>query len=233
MDALLAWNNERFRPDSGSGDAMHEEVWLLGQPPLNKYLDFVVEMTAGGGRIPRADIVAEWREANDHYATLESQEAGVADQAVINELDPSLGALAEDVLADPRYMRGFDSLPTRIAMVELDRLVVSQPHVNLLHTERLKTQLGAAPTPESLFRFCLPLDRPEAPVRMRRAGENRFIFWSESSDFRFHEPSLIQPDQITSQGHFGPLGGVIGLMVGYGSNFLNVIDFSISSCMLE
>jgi hypothetical protein len=109
-------------------------------------------------------------------------------------------------------------------MVELDRLVMSQIHVNLTHIERLRTRIDAAASPEALFRFCLPLDRAEAPVRMRKVGSNRFLFWSESSDFRFHEPALLKPDQIGGYSSFGPLGGVIGLTVGYGSNFLNVIE---------
>src|SRR5205807_3783118 len=117
-----------------------------------------------------------------------------------------------EVMADPRWNRGFDALPTRFGMVELDRLVVSQPHLNLLHTAGLKARLGCSPTFDALFRFCLPLDRSEAPVHMRRAGPKRFIFWSESSDFRFHEPAILDPSQIKEHDPFGPLGGVVGLM---------------------
>jgi hypothetical protein len=224
MDALLSWNSKRPHTASSTHAPVHEEAWLLGQPPLHKYLDFVVDTTIGGACISRSAITKEWREANDYYAKLETSEAGIADEAGISELDPSLRDLADEVMADSRYRHGFDTLPTRFAMVELDRLVVSQPHVNLFHTDRLKKQLGEAPTGELLFRFCLPLDRIEAPVQMRRAGTNRYMFWSESSDFRFHEPAILQPEDLTEHNCFGPLGAVVGLMVGYGSNFLNVVE---------
>src|SRR5229473_4784368 len=226
MDALLAWNCERTRSDSQVQEhsLVHEEAWLLGQPPLSKYLDFVCDMTVAGAQQARSALVDEWRAANDHYAELEVREAGIADEADIRDLDPALDSLADEVMADPRWVRGFDTLPTRFAMVELDRLVVSQPHVNLLHTEALKARLGRSPTLDALFRFCLPLDRSEAPVQVRSAGSHRFVFWSESSDFRFHEPALLEPGQIKGHDPFGPLGGIVGLMVGYGSNFLNVIQ---------
>jgi hypothetical protein len=127
-------------------------------------------------------------------------------------------------MSDARWIRGFDTVPARISMVELDRLVMSQPYVNLQHTDRLKDRLRDNRTAEALFRFCLPLDRDEAPVQVRRAGSNKYLFWSDSSDFRFHEPALLRPDQVDGHDSFGPLGGILGLMVGYGSNFLNAIE---------
>jgi hypothetical protein len=225
MDALPAWNSQS--PPHASlheQSPVHEEAWLLGQPPLSKYLDFVSETTVGGALHVRSALVDEWRAANDYYAELEDREAGIADDAEICDLDPRLAALADEVRADPRWRRGFDALPTRFAMVELDRLVISQSYVNLLHAETLKRRLGDSPTLEALFRFCLPLDRSEASVQMRRAGSNRFLFWSESTDFRFQEPTLLDPGQINEHDSFGSMAGVVGLMVGYGSNFLNVIE---------
>lgn len=224
MDALLAWDQERAQRAPDGAPEFHDEVWLLGQPPLRKYLDFVVEMTVGGADLPRSTIVDEWRQANDYYAELESREAGVADGMSVGEIEPSLRPLAREVMSDARWTRGFDTVPARIAMVELDRLVMSQPFVNLQHVERLKDRLSADRTPQALFRFCLPLDRDEAPVQMRRAGSNKYLFWSESSDFRFHEPALLRPDQLDGHHAFGPVGGILGLMVGYGSNFLNAIE---------
>jgi hypothetical protein len=201
----------------------HEEIWLLGQPPLQRYLDFVGNMVVGGAAANRAALTDEWRIANDYYHELEEREAGIADQAECRDLDPSLAPLAEEVMADPRYRNTFDSLPTRFGMVELDRLVVFQTHVTCQFIESLKSQLGPAPDPETLFRFCLPPVHPEAPVRIRQVGSRRYAFWSESTDFRFHEPVLLRPDQLRDYQSFGPIAGVVGLVVGFGSNFLNVI----------
>ena len=200
-----------------------EEIWLLGQPSLQDYLSFVQHNVENGADADRSSLIDEWRAANDHYHALEEREAGIADRAESRPLDPALTDLAEDVMADPRYHHTFDAVPTSFAMVELDRLVVYQTRVTGDFVERLKTRLDPAPDAKALFRFCLPLGTPEPDVRIRRMGSRRYVFLSESTDFRFHEPVLLRPDQISDYSSFGPIGGVIGLVAGFGSNFLNVV----------
>jgi hypothetical protein len=216
MDARLDWSLE-------TSSGIVEEVWLLGQPTLDRYLHFVKTKVLDGADIPRGALVDEWRTANDYYYDLETQEAGIADQIEIRDLDQSLQPLVDEVTNDARFRRAFDTLPARFAMVELDKLIVSQPHVELSHARRLQARLAACTTPADLFRFCLPIDGSEVPVQTRRLGSKRYLFWSRSSDFRFHEAALLQPEQISGHDAYGSIGRVLGLMVGYGSNFLNAI----------
>lgn len=220
VDARKEWTDNRLHH---SGEE-HAETWLLGQPPLQDYLSYVRKTVIGGADLQEAKLVNEWRAANDHYHRLEASEGGIADQAEIRDLDPALRPLARKVARSAAYRRAFHVLPTRFAVIELDRLVVSQPHVNLAHADRLMARLGASPTPEALFGFCLPIERPSARVQMRRAGSRRFFFYSESSDLRFHEAAILDPKMMRGYESFGPLAGVIGLAVGLGSNFLNVIQ---------
>src|SRR5262249_27815509 len=211
--------------EKGVGESgIVEEVWRLGQPALQRSLHFVKERVVGGADIPRAELVDEWRAANDYYYELENKEAGLPDQIQIRDLEPALQPLVDEVQADSRFRRAFDSLPVRFAMVELDRLVVSQPHVELTHSQRIQTRLAASRTPEDLFRFCFPIDGEEAPVKARRLGSRRYLFWSRSSDFRFHEATLLEPDQIVGHDPFGTIGRARRIMVVYGSNFLNAIQ---------
>jgi hypothetical protein len=49
------------------------------------------------------------------------------------------------------------------------------------------------------------------------------VFRCESSDFRFQESVLLKPGQIQDHDAYGPIAGAVGLMVGFGSNLLNVI----------
>ena len=217
MDARQEWTSE-------ANHKFDDELWLLGQPPLHDYLRYAEDMTIQGAGAERADLVDEWRAANDRYYDLAESEPGIADTVEIRDLPVELGPLAAEVRADGRYRRAFDSLPTRFAIVELDKLVVSQQHVNLTHADRLKSRLGLAPSRETLFRFCLPLERPQALVQSRRMGSRRFLFWSESSDLRFQEAARLNPEQVCDYDAFGPMAGVIGLAVGYGSNFLNLIQ---------
>jgi hypothetical protein len=200
-----------------------EELWLLGQPDLSYFLKFVREKVVGGADLSPKELADEWRRANDYYYELEESEAGLADQVECREVDRCLLPLAEQVMVSPWFRRAFDTLPITLAMVELDRLVVFQPNVTLDFVCDLKRRLGTDPDPRSLFRFCLPLERPEPPVNLQRLGSRRYQVSSESADFRFLEAAVFQANQISDYEPQGRIGAVIGAVVGFGSNFLNVI----------
>lgn len=215
--------NEQRPGDGGKDESTYEEIWLLGQPPLGDYLDFVRDTGVDGANADPAALADEWRVANDYYHELEEREAGIADLVECRELDPALAPLVAEVEADARYRHAFDTLPTSFGMVELDRLVLFQQHVTRQFVNALKSRLGPAPDPETVFRFCLPLRHPDTPVRVQRVGSRRYVFCSESSDLRFHEPALFRPDQIRDHKTSGPISGIVGVVIGFGSNFLNVI----------
>jgi hypothetical protein len=217
MDARLDWSVD-------CEDGLIEEVWLLGYPPLHRYVSYARDLLVDGVKTPRQVLADEWRAANDHYYDLENTEPGFPDQKELAELEPELQGLADEVRKDARFQRAFDTLPTRFAMVELDRLVMSQPHVDLTHGRRLQGRLNAINSPADLFRFCLPIDGNDAPVQMRRLGSKRFLFWSRSSDFRFHEAVPLQPNQVCDHDAYGSVGKILGLLVGYSSNFLSAIQ---------
>ncbi len=218
----------RRDPEPGTTGAaadqpQQEEMWLLGQAPLRKYLDFVQDMGLKGAAPARPELVREWSAAALYYEELEQREAGIADRIECTPLGPELAPLAAEILASPRYTRTFDSLPTRIAMVEVEKLLVCQNHVTRSFVDRLKQLLGPDPDPATLFRFCLPLEHSAAPVQIREVGSKRYVFRSESTDFRFHEPVLLGPGQLNGYEPYGAVAGVVGLVVGYSSNFLNAV----------
>jgi hypothetical protein len=219
MDALPGWAEQVTQRDG-----VQEELWLLGQPPLHHYLDYVQDHVIDGKALPRSALVDEWRTANDYYYDLEISEAGIADKIGIHDLPRSLKPLEDEVRANPCFRRSYDMLPTRFAMVELERLVVAQLHVNLTHTNRLRQQLPAQPGAEEVFRFCHPIDRSGPQINIRRISGTRYSFTSDSSDLRFREAALLRPDQIAGGERFGPSAVVMGLVVGFSSNFLTAIQ---------
>jgi len=200
-----------------------QEVWLLGQPPLGRLLDFVRDTVVDAAAVDRAALIDEWRAANDYYQELEKSEAGIANQGTHRELDPGLARLAAEVRAHPHFHRCFDTLPTGFGMVELDKLIICQRHVTHNFVEGIKNRLGPAPDPETLFRFCLPLEAPETPVQILEVGAHRYTFRCDSTDFRFHEPVMLRPEQVKGYESFGPIAGVVGLVAGFGSNFLSAV----------
>jgi hypothetical protein len=208
-----------------AASVIQEQIWLLGQPPLVDYLDYVKRVVEGGEAIDRRSLVDSWRTANDYYGELESSEAGIADEAECLELPDTVAPLADELAQTPSFLRTFDRMPTHFGMVELGKIVVSQRRVTLPFVQALQARLDPLPDLQGLFHFCQPLERRDPPVRIRRLGTDRFVFMSDSNDLRFLDTALLRADQITAYDSVGPIGGVVGLVVGYGSNFLSVIRY--------
>ena len=108
-------------------------------------------------------------------------------------------------------------------MVELDRLVVYQKNIDLTFVRQLKNKLGPAPSDEEIFRTCLPYDHPQPPVTWSRVHHNKFVFMSPSNDLRFLGTMRLQANNIKDYAPPGNLVGVVGIAVGFGSNFLNAV----------
>jgi hypothetical protein len=198
-------------------------IWLLGQPHLSDYLAFVREKVIGGDAISPRELADEWRAANDLYYELEQDEAGLADGADCLDLPAELAPLRDAVLDDPYFRESFDTLPVEIRLVELSRLVVSQSNISCGFSDALQARVPAASDLEGLFRFCLPLERAQPPVRARRNGKDRYVFTSPSTDFRMHPPRLLDPGQVEGLNSFGPVASILAFAIGFGSNFLSVV----------
>src|SRR5260221_1764434 len=99
----------------------YEEIWLLGLPPLWRFLDFVKETHVDEARVDRAAFTDEWRTANDYYQAVERTEAGIANEAQPGNLDPCFALQGARLTNDARFRRTFNTLPTRLGVVEIDR----------------------------------------------------------------------------------------------------------------
>jgi hypothetical protein len=204
-------------------DGLDDHVLLVGRPPVGEYLGFIKTLGVEGETANLGQLTAEWRAANDHVRELERREGGWADNPPIALVPASFEPLKRRILEDPMFQRCFQFVPTEIGIVELDRLVVFQKHINLAYVRELKRKLGEKPTPEAVFQVSLPFDHPHPPVKMRQTAQNAYTFISPSDDFRLLEATLLKPHQITEYSPHGPMVAVVGLVMGYGSNFLNAI----------
>jgi hypothetical protein len=204
-------------------DANVELLWLLGQPHLQDYLSFVKHKSVGGRDADPAALADEWRAANDLYHQLESEEEGVADSAEARPLDPRLAAKVAALHAHPWYRATFDTLPTTVEMVELDKLIVYQMSVSNLFSGAKAQTLGRDPSPEDLFDFCLPLERDDPPVKVERLSGDRWLFTSPSTDLRSHEARPLGGAQLAAFASSGPVAGGLALLVGFSCNFMSVV----------
>jgi len=210
-------------PGPAEPSSLDRNVFLIGRPPLEEFLGFVAALSPEGEMMDQGGLASQWRTANDHIRELESSEVGLADNPPIEELSDDLRELADKVTADPVFQRSFQLLPASISVIELDKLVVFQKHIDLNFVEELKAALGSRPTAKEVFSFCLPTDPVLLPVRRLRVAQNAWTFISHSTDFRFLEPVLLEPKQVIGYRASGRVVGVVGLLLGYGSNYLNAL----------
>src|SRR6266702_7243729 len=132
-------------------DAADENLYLNGRPTMKDFIRYVRSHAVhppGEGM-----LVEEWQAANEVVREIEKEEAGCADKSPIIkiEVNSKYEPLLIEFLKNPLTRHGFNTVPTEVAMVELDRLVVYQKHIDLTHVRQLQSRLGPAPSRDQLF----------------------------------------------------------------------------------
>lgn len=207
-----------LRETAGAADA-DETIYLMGRPTLKQYQRFM--KTNAVGRYDPAALTEEWNKANDVIKILEKEEAGIADNPAITKLGPEYKPQLIRLLSDPVIQNSFNTVPTEIALIDLNRVVVYQKHIDVTFSRQLKNKMGTSPTRDQIFRTCLPYDHPRPPVKWSRMHRNTFVFVSPSNDMRYLGAMQLEPRHIKDYTPPGDTVGIIGLSVGFGSNFLN------------
>jgi hypothetical protein len=223
MDTQRLPRRERAPVNRANQDATDETLYLIGRPTLKQFLRFAKNHAVN----PPGDgtLTDEWQAASEVVRALEKEEAGAADNPPITKLEVNSRneAILTEFLKDPLVQNGFNTVPTEVAFVELDRLVVYQHHIDLTYARLLERELGTCPGEEQIFRTALMHDHPQPPVKWSRMRKDKFVFMSPSNDMRFLGTMKLRGDNITDYPPPGNLAGVVGLAVGFGSNFLNAI----------
>ena len=208
---------EQPKPDAD------ENLYLIGRPKLKGYIRFVRDHAVDPP--DKGAISEDWQTANDHVRKLQTEEAGAADNPPITkiEITPKYEPLLIEFLKDPLVRYNFNTVPTEVAFVELDRLVVYQKHIDLTFVNQLQKKLGPTPSDEDIFRTCLSYEHQHPPVKWSKMRGDRFVFMSPSNDLRFLGIMPLKSKNIKHYAPPGSLVGVIGIAVGFGSNFLNIV----------
>ena len=222
-------NLERPEPETEvpvetNHEVVDDYVYLIGRPLLRQFLSFVKNRSPNGRLADVGPLIDEWRTAASHVSKLEKSEAGCADRPPIQPLPAHLESLREQFMRDPLIEHGFNSVPTQLGMVELDRLVVYQHHIDLSYVGGLKEKLGPTPSAEEIFRLCLPSDHLKPPVKWARMHRHTYVFTSPSNDLRFLGAMPLRPEHVARYPPHGAVVGMVGLPVGFSSNLLSIIS---------
>jgi hypothetical protein len=210
-------------PDAASGESpgTDEYLYLTGRPRLKTLIKFVRAHAVAPPT--EATLTDLWHAAHRVVRRLETQEAGIADDPPRERLGPEYEPLLLEFFKDPLVRHGFNTVPTEVAMVELDRLVVYQKHIDLTFVRQLERELGPAPTDEQVFRTCLLHDHSQPPAKWARVRHDAFVFMSPSNDLRFLGVQPLETQHLKHDPPHGRPVGIVGLTVGFGSNFLNAV----------
>jgi hypothetical protein len=199
-------------------------VFLLGRPPIEEYLSFVVQASPGEN-VDLALLAEQWRNAASVVDGLTASEAGIADNPSLTPLPDDLTEQATRFMNDPAVRASYALLPARITMVSLDQLVVFQKQINLRYADELQGLVGdEKAVDERLLKFCMAIDQPEPTINRGQTAANTFVFQSISTDARFLGAALLDASQITGYTPSGRAHSAIVLYVGYGVNALNVLS---------
>jgi hypothetical protein len=171
----------------------------------------------------RGELIGEWEAARGHIRSLEAADHGLADNPPMSRPGPEYEPQLISLLRDPLVRHGFNTVPSEVAIVDLDTLVVHQQHIDLAFVRHLQRVIGPAPGRDDVFRVCLPYHHPAPPVEWSRAGRDTFVFVSPSNDLRVLGTMSLRPDQIAGHPARGVLAAVVGIAVGFGGNFLNAV----------
>src|ERR1051326_4769590 len=111
---------------------------LTGRPTRRGYIRFVRSHAV---HPPGKGVLTdEWEAAAEVVRSLEREEAGIANDPPRITLGPEYEPLLIEFLKDPLIRHGFNTVPTEVVMVELDRLVVYQKHIDLAFVPRLEAR---------------------------------------------------------------------------------------------
>lgn len=207
--------------DEMTNRAPDQTLYLTGRPSLRQFLRYVRHHAIDPSS--EASLSEEWHAARNQLRAIEKDEAGIADGPPIQQMGPEYEPLLVEFLKDPLVQHGFNTVPTEVAIVELDRLVVYQKNIDVTYAEKLERQLGSGLDREQLFRTCLPYDHPKPPGKWSRMRRNSYVFVSPSNDLRFLGAMRMHQQNIQDYPPPGNLLGVLGLAVGFGSNFMNAV----------
>ena len=199
----------------------HRMLYLAGRPSLRSSVRYVRHRAAQD--LPEHEIATQWKRASAIVKELQRDEASRADGAATTPLGPEYEPLLLELFQDQLIRNGFNTVPTDIALVELDKLVVYQKHIDLPFAQQRASRLGPIPDRAAVFRICLPHDHPSPPVAWTRVHGNTFVFVSPSNDLRSLGSVRLDAGQLEAGRFSGSVVGVAGVAIGFGSNFLNAI----------
>jgi hypothetical protein len=198
-----------------------EYVYLAGRSSVREFVNTARRHKVNGYRPDKDDVIREWQRAHDLLRELEKTEAGAVDSPETYPLPAEMLEVIE-AEADEASLGSTKGASGEWRLIELDKLVVFQPSINLRYIAELKAAIPAEITPANVARTAIGNALGTPSLRITRSADYCFMCASNSNDVRVLEIDTFDLAQIPDYQPPGKGGAVIGICVGYSSNVLTV-----------
>lgn len=184
-------------------------LYIHSACPYRKWKEFVQNRSVLA-QIPDRELWERWSAASASYKRIMEDEVGAADCMTSCEAPVGVEAALAGLMSTQEFREAFGSVPARVEMVEIERLVAAQLMVNLTHVERL-TNAGLPTSDQELVAFCLGTgSRDDSPLRVGRPVPGTFAYCSRHPGL-----SLLGVFECAAEGSglSIPLGGYASRLV--------------------
>jgi hypothetical protein len=205
--------------------ASDEHLLLLGYPPAAEFFRVVRTLAPGGESRSGEEMAGAWLRSNQRVQALQQLEPDLAAVHTLTDLPSSIAEVAATCLQDTALANAQRIAPRRWAMVELDRLMVSQKHINLEWARRLDAQIGDRLTDTDLVRLAAGAGMPAPSVELTRSDDSTFTFSSRSGELRFLGTRSLGTELMSTESMTGRATHVIGVMIGFGLTCMGALHY--------
>jgi hypothetical protein len=169
------------------------------------------------------ELAREWQAASRYIRELETRDNAAADVGELTNLPVTIASAAEEALRRPDAQRNYGVLTPRWSLVNLEKVTIWQWDVNLTFARRIAASLPPNPSDRQLLELSLGQTAAEPPLSVTTINGCRYSFSSPSTDLRVIGVTTLQPRHVTGFQPYGRTCVVLGVFVGYGTNYMTAV----------
>lgn len=200
-----------------------EYALIVGRYSFQSYLRFFRSKGIRGTNMDERLLAQEWREIQQHVTDVEQAEKGVADNPQFVPLPDEMIPAAQEARLYEATQRAFGARSHQWWLVEIDRVVVFQPWVDLGFVREIQASIPKPVSHADHIRVAAGSYMTKPAVVASQLSEDRYVFTSRSTDVRFLGTELLDPACIQNHQSKGYATHVVAVFIGSGVNCLSAI----------
>lgn len=170
-----------------------------------------------GHTLDIAELRSYWLDRTTKIETLARTDPYVIDDSNLVEIEKGLDeSLKEKIDSIEGRLKAYSiwkTTPHAIKLVEIDKLIALQNHINLNRVRKIAEHLSSDSSTEELLDLCFDFDRPSVPISYGMTANNTYVFTSEDEDVRIAQPTIRMLPRYDTSGDTANLGKLPSLLI--------------------